>query len=429
MATDNWRAAKGAHFEVLYPSVTVRRAAPKTVGHEKIPHELTAERHTVHPELFLAVLPGARVLGPNGTVITDDGGVVEESTWPARYLPGERARSTLWLPTCRDLGGLHYTIASPYWSGYYHWVADVLPRLFALDILTSNDIRILVNGPLSAWQQESLELLGFDTGRFVPVGDGYVRIEVLYLPSFLGEPSTHPFACQWLRQRLLPAMGAPRRGARLYVTRRLARRRRLVNEGQIEPILRDRGFEVVEAERLTFSEQVRLFAEAAVIAGPHGAGLTNAIFAPVVCQILELFQPTYVLSSTYKIATCVGQDYWFLVGEAAPGGGADSANTTDIRIDPEKFAACLDVMLASSDRSSPNGLMKRGELIPDVFFSGDRNGPDSRRPSVPGSTGESEGSSSCVPWAPVADIRRASACEDSAANILFNQLSTVLVIT
>jgi capsular polysaccharide biosynthesis protein len=270
-------------------------------------------------------------------------------------------------------------------------VADILPRLFALDVLPLDDIRILVNAPLNAWQQESLELLGFETDQFVPIGEGYVRPEILYLPSFLGEPSPHPMACRWLREHLLAAGEPPRRGTHLYVTRRLARRRRLVNEGQIEPLLRDRGFEVVEAERLTFSDQVRLFAQAGVIAGPHGAGLTNAMFAPASCRILELFQPTYVLPSTYKIATCVGQDYWFLVGEAAPGGGADSANTTDIRIDPEKFEACLDAMLASTDKPSPNGLTRRGELTPDDFLNQDRNRPESRGPSVLRSAGREQG--------------------------------------
>ena len=106
----------------------------------------------------------------------------------------------------------------------------------------------------------------------------------------------------------MPAGDPPRRQRRLYVTRRLARCGRFTNEQELEPILLDHGFEIIEAERLSFIEQVRLFSQAEVVTGPHGAGLTNILFAES-CKVLELFQPSYVLASSYKIATCLGQQY------------------------------------------------------------------------------------------------------------------------
>jgi len=342
--TDRWRNTRGPHYERLLEAIAVRGPTLRTIDGKVVPTEFTRDQHMVYAELFLAVLPGARVLGPNGTVITPDGRVVSESTWPRCYLPGERAWTALWLPRCQKLAGRYYSIASPHWSGYYHWVTDVLPRLYALDTLVGDDIRILVNAPLNAWQRESLELLGYDVDRFLPVGDGYFQAEVLYLPSYLGDPSPHPFACHWLRERLLPA-DAPARGSRrLYVTRRLARCRRLVNEHEIEPILQDSGFEIVEAERLTFREQVSLFSQAEFVIGPHGAGLTNILFAPERCRVLELFQPTYFHASTYKRATCLNHDYGFLAGKPVLSATSDSANTTDIQVDKDQFEACLSAM-------------------------------------------------------------------------------------
>ena len=143
--SDRWRNTRGPHYERLIEAVVVRRPTPGTIDGKVIPTEFTRDQHTVHAELFLAVLPGARVLGPNGTVITPDGNVVGESTWPRRYLPQERAWIALALPRCRDLVGRYYTIASPHWSGYYHWLTEVLPRLFALDTLPNDDIRVLIN--------------------------------------------------------------------------------------------------------------------------------------------------------------------------------------------------------------------------------------------------------------------------------------------
>ena len=338
---DRWRVTRGPHYESLLEPTTVRRPAPKTIDSAAIPHELTIEQHTVYAELFLAVIPGARVLGPNGTVITPNGQIVAETTWPRRYLPRERAWTALSFPHCPTRLGRYYTIATAQGTGYYHWLTEVLPRLFALETVPADDIRILVNSPLNPWQRESLELLGYGEQRCIPIGDQYFRAEILYLPSFVGDPSPHPFACRWLRERLLPASDPPRRQRRLYVTRRLARCRRVTNEQELEPILLDHGFEIIEAESLSFAEQIRLFSQAEVVAGPHGAGLTNILFAPESCKVLELFQPSYVLASSYKIATCLGQQYWFVLGQAVESETSDTANTMDISVEPYKFASCL----------------------------------------------------------------------------------------
>jgi len=48
------------------------------------------------------------------------------------------------------------------------------------------------------------------------------------------------------------------------------------------------GFAVVRPQDLSFDEQVATFARARIIAGPHGAGLSNAAFAPAGCLVLEL---------------------------------------------------------------------------------------------------------------------------------------------
>src|ERR1019366_8297436 len=99
---------------------TVKRLAPRTLGDSPVPHELTVDRHTVHAELFVAVLPGARVLGPDGVVITPDGRVIAESTWPRCYLPRGRAWTALMLPRPTAISGQVYTIASAGAGGYYH---------------------------------------------------------------------------------------------------------------------------------------------------------------------------------------------------------------------------------------------------------------------------------------------------------------------
>jgi capsular polysaccharide biosynthesis protein len=57
---------------------------------------------------------------------------------------------------------------------------------------------------------------------------------------------------------------------------------------EIEQIFRENGFVVYNASDFSFHETVEIFQRASLIIGIHGAGLTNMIFAPPKCQIIEL---------------------------------------------------------------------------------------------------------------------------------------------
>lgn len=93
----------------------------------------------------------------------------------------------------------------------------------------------------------------------------------------------------------LGAVAAPRSsGQRLiYATRRGAAAPRVPrNNDQVEGWFRAQGFEVVDFGALPFAEQVSITREAAVIAGIHGANLTNIMFMAPGCRVIELM-PRY----------------------------------------------------------------------------------------------------------------------------------------
>ncbi len=96
-------------------------------------------------------------------------------------------------------------------------------------------------------------------------------------------------AVNWLRSTF-GASHATRQTAsrRLYVSRTDATNRRVVNEPDLTAKLRALGFEIVVLGGLSFYEQIVLFSDAAVIVGPHGAGLANMAFAPSGAAIVEL---------------------------------------------------------------------------------------------------------------------------------------------
>jgi capsular polysaccharide biosynthesis protein len=140
-------------------------------------------------------------------------------------------------------------------------------------------------------------------------------------------------------------LGRPTR--RLYITRRLAGRRHVLNEAELEPILADYGFEIIEAETLSFHDQVRLFSQAEAVAGPHGAGFTNLVFAPPGCRVLEMFAPTCFRWMYYHLASVMRQEYWYLAGNrAAPASPLHQDSGFDnLYVSPGDFERSLRDML------------------------------------------------------------------------------------
>jgi hypothetical protein len=75
---------------------------------------------------------------------------------------------------------------------------------------------------------------------------------------------------------------------KLYVSRQLAPRRKVINEDEIVKILEKYGFTIFHPERYTFLEQVAIFSRVKYLVGEHGSGLTNLLFMEKGTFILEL---------------------------------------------------------------------------------------------------------------------------------------------
>jgi capsular polysaccharide biosynthesis protein len=65
---------------------------------------------------------------------------------------------------------------------------------------------------------------------------------------------------------------------------------------------------------MPFADQVRIYGEAEIIMGPHGGGLTNAVFAQPGATVIEVFLPTYINGCFPALANACGHRYGFTIG-------------------------------------------------------------------------------------------------------------------
>lgn len=139
---------------------------------------------------------------------------------------------------------------------------------------------------------------------------------------------------------------------RIYVSRQDAGVRRLINEREVAARFEAQGFEVTVLTGLGFEEQRSMFMQASHIAGVHGAGLANQVFAARGAGLLEIMPPLAGTFAYWVMAQGLGQSYRLLTAEDAefpvlPGASYDPAlGSRPIKVDLDRLDAAIQAFVA-----------------------------------------------------------------------------------
>ena len=306
--------------------------------------------YATHPDpLFVATLRGARVSGRFPAVTTVDSllftDVSRVHSEPVDTHPVYRR---LRLPRPTLLTGKTLLLCGAWAGSFYHWMVDQLPRLALLDRahmdLASFDHVLLpeANGPFLL---ETLSLFSeLKAHRHTLDDAAHFECDELVCPSFphrVGEAD--PWGPIFVTKHILGHDRAEIGNRRFLISRSRAPRRRLKNEEDLwQNVLAHLGFERLYLEEHSVQEQAQLIAVAAFIVAPHGAGLTNLIFAPKHCCIIELLNSNYPATCFWHLSDELGLDYRYIVGGPEKPALNDSAGQhTDFSVDPRLVANCL----------------------------------------------------------------------------------------
>ena len=294
--------------------VTLESRPPLRIGSRLVPF-FNGQRHdafghiapnmSLAMKLYVSTLENAFIFierGKDGVVFDADGNLIRETTF---FTDSDFSRCTLdnLEANAVDLDEDVFLSLDGSWRNYYHWTVIGLGRAMLynrgsdarhpsiiVDYLSRNCKAWRIGFSHDLWR-DSMRAAGVLDNSIV-LKDGLYRVRSLdYLWQTVDQPpylslfssfytGFDEIACD------VEAASSVRRNIVVY----RALDPRLSPTGlEALRLLTDRaGFEAIDFESLSFPEQTRLLGQANVIVAPHGAGLSNLLYARRSTKIIEL---------------------------------------------------------------------------------------------------------------------------------------------
>jgi hypothetical protein len=244
----------------------------------------------VSPRRRLLLLTDAGVAGEDAVVYCPRQRVAVEET--VRQWTQPAARHPLLaaprFPPAQDLPGLTLSLGTLDGGGFYHFLMETLPRLHLARPWLDRIDNFLANGAPGSFQERWLVHAGVPAAkiRWLSGHSHFHCDEIMFTNPLCSDSEPTPWLIAAIRDTLCAPPAARPGSRRVWISRNDAGSRVLAWENELLATLGD--FERVELARLAPAEQMRLMASAGVVAGPHGAGLTNLVFCAPGTRLIEL---------------------------------------------------------------------------------------------------------------------------------------------
>ncbi|GBF81183.1 glycosyltransferase family 61 protein [Aphanothece sacrum] len=352
-------------IQISYPSNTIEEDILYVISHwsELLTHtseelvKLGREEYFYHlhcvtnyeiGETFRCSIPRALVVNQTGLVITSDREIICQS------IEGQKININLKARQIKDkfndseiLSGTYISLLS-YWShslNFAHWLMDCLPKLAlieSLDSIAKKDLKFIIPDGSPHYIVDSLKLLSIQEEQTIQIQEESITVENLILcraAEKAGRPQKMHFLA--IRNKLLSSFideeSVRLASTRIYVSRSQSSRK-IVNEEEVLQILIKYNFQVIHCEKMSLAEQIRIFSEAEIVLGPHGAGIYNQFFCNSGTSIIEIYNKEYWHHSSRIISSFMGHKHWHIFGE-------NVSSDWQTWVDPLKLEKVLSLVL------------------------------------------------------------------------------------
>jgi hypothetical protein len=318
----------------LVPSGSYERQAPFYVDAaqaDTATRATVANHNTILTQQYAGIrmvgLPGATMTG-QGAVFTRSGQLVKESV--VEFTVHGQAPDGF---TLSGMGG--YTVPArvdrvisepcllakrPWYRNFGHWLVDGASVVaLCADVIAVQNLTVVIghfdSPKMRDVVRDTIAQLAPGATVLEHPDEEIWRFDNL---QYVAPPHVPPLfkLPEALRRIRLGFLGPEERagGRRIFITRRQAGNRRLVNEPEIYRLCAARGFDLVDTEAMTIREQAALFASAAAVIGAKGAALTNVMFCRPGTKVMVLSPSDFPDPFFWDIAGQIGCDYGEVFG-------------------------------------------------------------------------------------------------------------------
>jgi capsular polysaccharide biosynthesis protein len=207
-----------------------------------------------------------------------------------------------------------YLIIHDQWTlNYYHWMTQALPRLLMVLKTEVPFTLLLPKTHCLEFHVMSLKFLGVENWISFETDKTYFEVDNLIYPSHdLQIGDYHDDLMMELSTALRRGIGVALKRNYVYIQRASKGTRRIINEGEVLDAFTLWGFKVISFENMNFEEQQAVAGNASILAGVHGAGLSNMLYMEKGSKVLELVS---VLNGEqyyyYSLSNALGHDYYY----------------------------------------------------------------------------------------------------------------------
>ncbi|MCW3083760.1 MAG: hypothetical protein JWP12_1126 [Bacteroidetes bacterium] len=285
----------------IYPaSVNTPEKEPFFHNIDPVVFKAVFSKKKEQPALYLYSLNNAYA-SPYGSVFKN-GRVIRESIYQSAAANIRSNFFSFWNKIIRNkvrpISGDCVVVSHSWFQNYYHWMTEIVPRLFLMqEELTGK--KLIIHKNLSAFHHAVLSKFNFKeiiyiedheiakceqlsftsfpshyTNRFLNAAAGPVKMIELNVNEVLMREMKRWF----IDTNPLLKNNKEVKNSRIFISRKKAGYRKILNEAELDHILEKAGFVKIFLEDLSFDEQVQALYNANVVVAIHGAGLTNILF-------------------------------------------------------------------------------------------------------------------------------------------------------
>ncbi len=322
-----WAKRNPQHVEIVrefWAPHRRNRNAPKPFANQEIPKVFLD--HLEYPlyEKTLFRIKNVTMRGKEGVLFLPDGIVTHQTAWAPEQIISTYAYQKKWTgPEIFKKG--NYSTLIYYWGlGYYHWFNDVLSTLHeTLELMPDETLFLLPVGYKKSYGGEfyikSLNALGIAPDRILEFdgSESWIFEKLWWQPPAVHPDDQTPGALRGIGESISQSIprNSDEKAVKIYISRKVPSARVVKNEAEILPFLQEAGFVICKLELMPFDEQVRLFRNAELVVAPHGAGLTNLIFAKPGTRVVEIQARGHERRCYWTLCEELGLEYRFYLGE------------------------------------------------------------------------------------------------------------------